>query len=560
MTGLIIAALALPGGAPLLLGMRRRWRSALSALMPWAAAPALALALFGTPGQTVEVPWVLLGMRLGIDATGRTFLLFSATLWAIAGWYARGYCAADARRTRFAGFFLLTLAGNLGVILAQDVASFYLFFALMTFAAYGLIVHDGTAAARHAALVYLVMAILGEALLLVAFLLLVSQTGTLVLAQASTGLAIAPGREIVVGLLLAGFAIKVGVPLLHLWLPLAHPVAPTPASAVLSGVIIKAGLLGWLRFLPLGAAASGWAEVVIVAGLAAAFYGVVIGVTQRESKTVLAYSSVSQMGFMTVGVGAGLLAPQHWPALLTAVTLYALHHALAKGALFLGVGVARAGSRARGWVLAGLLLPALALAGAPLTSGMLAKMALKAALGALPAPWPAWLGALLPVAAVGTALLMARFLWVVRREMRGPHAEHPGLVAPWLAALGTSALLAWGVAPAGADVAFHALWGAAWPVLAGALVAAVAVRSLRALPWSIPPGDVLVPIEAMLRRFTAHCWPLTLPRAAHAAAWLAPPKRPAGLERLELALRSGRISGLALLVLLGAFVALLVLG
>ncbi|MEX2162831.1 MAG: proton-conducting transporter membrane subunit [Sulfuricaulis sp.] len=82
--------------------------------------------------------------------------------------------------------------------------------------------------------------------------------------------------------------------------------------------------------------------------------------TQRDAKVVLAYSSMSQMGLMTAGIGAGLLAPQAWPALLPAVTLYALHHAFAKGSLFFGVGVAGGGGGARPWVLLGQLLPSLA--------------------------------------------------------------------------------------------------------------------------------------------------------------------------------------------------------
>jgi formate hydrogenlyase subunit 3/multisubunit Na+/H+ antiporter MnhD subunit len=120
-----------------------------------------------------------------------------------------------------------------------------------------------------------------------------------------------------------------GVYALHVWLPLAHPVAPTPASAVLSGAMIKAGLLGWLRFLPLGEAATpGWGNVCTIAGLAAAFDGVLVGCTQDNAKTVLAYSSISQMGFMTMAVGVGLTVPAVWTQALTATALYALHHAM----------------------------------------------------------------------------------------------------------------------------------------------------------------------------------------------------------------------------------------
>jgi len=386
MSALLVAAILLPLVLATLM-LARATRTAALAVAPWAPLPALGLSLFGASGVTLDVPWLLVGARFGLDTTARIFLFFTAALWLSAGIYARAYLAADPRRARFSGFFLLTLAGNLGLILAQDVASFYLFFALMTFSAYGLVVHEGSAAARRAGRVYLVMAVLGEALLLMGFLLLVHAAGTLDIARAAATLVTAPARDTIVAMLLAGFGVKAGAVLLHLWLPLAHPVAPTPASAVLSGAIIKAGLLGWLRFLPLGVGAfPDLGAFVIAAGLIAAFYGVVIGVTERDVKVVLAYSSISQMGLMAVGVGAGLLAPQAWAVLLPAVTLYALHHAFAKGLLFFGVGmVARAGG-VRPWMLFGQLLPALGLAGAPLLSGALAKPTMSCA---LPWVWPA---------------------------------------------------------------------------------------------------------------------------------------------------------------------------
>jgi hypothetical protein len=104
-----------------------------------------------------------------------------------------------------------------------------------------------------------------------------------------------------------GFRYQSRCGLLHVWLPLAHTVAPTPASAVLSGSMIKAGLLGWIRFLPPGGGGDpAWGAVFIAAGITAAFYGVAIGLGQKHPKTVLAYSSISQMGLITVAFGIGL--------------------------------------------------------------------------------------------------------------------------------------------------------------------------------------------------------------------------------------------------------------
>ena len=93
---------------------------------------------------------------------------------------------------------------------------------------------------------------------------------------------------------------------LHVWLPLAHPAAPMPASAVLSGAIIKAGVIGLIRFLPLDGSLADWSAGLTSLGLVTAFYAVAVGITQANPKTVLAYSSVSQMGFVAAVLGAGL--------------------------------------------------------------------------------------------------------------------------------------------------------------------------------------------------------------------------------------------------------------
>jgi len=568
-----MAAIVLPLALAALMPVRTA-RTAALALAPWVPLPALGLALFGTPGVTLEVPWLLLGARLGLDATARVFLFFTAALWLSAGIYARAYLAADPRRTRFSGFFLLTFGGNVGLILAQDVASFYLFFALMTFAAYGLVVHEGSAAARRAGRVYLVMAVLAEALLLTGFVLLVHAAGTLDIALASEAIATATGRDTIVALLLAGFGVKAGTVLLHLWLPLAYSVAPTPASAVLSGAAIKAGLLGWLRFLPLGMAAlPDLGVLVIAAGLIAAFYGVAVGVTARDAKVVLAYSSISQMGLMSVGVGAGLLAPQAWPVLLPALTLYALHHAFAKGSLFLGVGVVARAGRAGAGMLFGQLLPALALAGAPLTSGALAKTRLKDALAMLPAPWPDSLGWLLALAAVGTSVLMIRFLFVTATARSPARAVVPllwwawGLLwLLWLLGFGLLARtvpLAWSPDLMARALAPSGLRAGLWPVVAGTFIAALVMLPLlqrvatRVPP--IPPGDILVPIEralhwlgATVRRFAA------LAARPRALAFTAQP--PIAATRIEAWLRTWSVAGAALLLLIGLFAALLAHG
>ena len=223
-------------------------------LAPWSPLPALLIAAWpgGVDGSTL--PWLLEGSRWGLDPTGQVFLLLTSFLWLMAGLYARRYFEGKSTR-RFFTFHLLTLTGNLGIAAAQDLISFYLFFALMTFAGYGLVVHTGTGPALRAGRVYLVMAVMGEALLISGLILAASSAASLALGDVAAAVGASPHRDLVIGLLLAGFGVKAGALPLHMWLPLAHPVAPTPASAVLSGSMIKAGLLGWLRFLPFGVVA-----------------------------------------------------------------------------------------------------------------------------------------------------------------------------------------------------------------------------------------------------------------------------------------------------------------
>lgn len=494
--------LILAPGFPLAWGLAllvRSWQATLNRLNAWSALPALVVAVLVPSGVYGEFSWLLLTVRLGVDDTGRVFLFFTALLWLLAGVFGKGYLARDQRHARFFVFYLLSMSGNFGLILAHDMVSFYLFFALMSFSSYGLVVHNGDAEALRAGRVYIYLVVLGEVMLFSALVILYGITGSMNLSSAGR----TPANEIIFALVFLGFGIKAGALPLHVWLPLAHPAAPTPASAVLSGAMIKAGLLGWLRFLPLGQVTSPeWGGLCMVAGILAAFFGVIAGVCQTDPKTVLAYSSISQMGLMTVGIGAGLSRPAIWPLAHTAVITYALHHSFAKGALFLGVGVAPAtkdGTWQRWWLGFGLGLPALALAGAPFTTGVVAKTALKLAIAPLAEPWPGYLARLLSLAAVGTTLLMIRFLVTVWPDRFARSHGPGGLHLPWTVMLFLVALSAWLLPEAQASVhkavSLHAFATALLPVAGGALLALVALvlYSRKVIRWvpSLPAGDLV---------------------------------------------------------------------
>lgn len=565
-------------GLPLVLAvgtLSRRCRAVALGWAPWMPLLAVAIAVVAPSEAVVSLPWLLLGTQLGMDAATRVFLCFTALLWTCAGFYARTYLAEDPAQQRFVAFFLTAMSGNVGLVLAHDVVSFYLFFALMSFASYGLVIHDGSDEAYRAGRVYIVLVVVGEVLLVSALFLMVPAADTVTFSAVASAAAVAPRRDLIVALTLTGFGIKAGMLPLHVWLPLAHPVAPTPASAVLSGAMIKAGLLGWLRFLPVGEGAfPGWSGFCIASGLLAAFYGVLIGLTQTNAKTVLAYSSISQMGFMTVAVGSALASPAAWPAALSAALLYALHHALAKGALFLGVGVLQqVQKRWQLWVvLAGLLCPALALAGAPLTSGAVAKLALKDAVAFFSLFPPGWMEHLLSLAAVGTTVLMARFLCLLRPEVQ----EHEprvafGLWIPWMAlvlgVLGVPWLFV--TQPYGEIVDKTLSFAAFWPVGVGVVLAGTAWRYGRR--WTllstlqVPSGDVLITITWLMSWWQRQWRSLLAPlMAGQPIVWGARSCRLTGIERAVLQVEGqlGRWAnaGLLFLFLAGVLFATFVFG
>jgi hydrogenase-4 component B len=490
--------------APLVLQPRRHWLVALAPL------PALATALWIPAGTRIELPWLLVGATLGLDAPGRIFLAFTALLWLVAAVHAIRALRDSPHAGRFHLFFLLAMAGNLWLIVALDLASFYTGFALMGIASYGLVIHDGRRESLRAGKVYLILTLLGETTLFMALVLIAHQTGSI----APSAAALTALDDLAIGLLILGLAVKAGLMPLHVWLPLAHPAAPVPASAVLSGTMIKAALLGWLRFLPLGALAlPHWGLLLVLAGLITAILAPLIGLIQTNPKVVLAYSSVAKMGFMTLALGLLLIEPQLAPVGVMALALYAGHHALTKGGLFLGVGLRHTSGR-QTLILAGLSLLVLIMIGVPLTGGAIAKDGLKPVLEAL--DWR-WLGAALGLAAVVTALLMARFLWLMWRTE--PHPE-PGyrsagmawglligaiLVLPPAVALGTGAKLGWTTNLSLIAIAL----ALGLPVLLAALQRP---GTLDGMLDRIPPGDLLEalrplpPLWRWSQRWTKRRW------------------------------------------------------
>jgi formate hydrogenlyase subunit 3/multisubunit Na+/H+ antiporter MnhD subunit len=531
---LLVATLAVPA-AMLLACLSARLRARMPDLLALAPLPALAAALLAWDAPPLVLDQARLRITLALDLPAALLLGVAALLWSAAGLYARTYMTG-AGRGRFAVWWLLTLTGSLGVFIAADMASFYLTFGLASLAAWGLVVHDGTPRALWAGEVYLVLAVLGEICLLIAFALLAAAEPdeSLAIPDVVAYLADSPWRGLTLALLVAGFGLKMGLVPLHVWLPLAHPAAPMPASAVLSGVIVKAGVVGLLRFLPEGAALPDWGAALAAIGLLTAWWGVACGVTQRNPKTVLAYSTVSQMGLVAAVLGMGLSAGG---GALMPAAFYAAHHVLAKGALFLAVGVVAATGRQRLWsVLLPAAVVALGFGGLPLSGGYMAKLAVKDTLG------EGAVGLVANLAGAGSTLLMLHFLHRLRSAVAAGDAMAPaGLAVPWLAMALAAVALPWALFPAtgigslAEAFAPKALWAALWPVLLGA-AAAWLLRRWDRLP-ELPEGDVVILVG----------------RAARAGPALGAP-----LDRIDDVLQRWPVAGVAMLALTLALGAALV--
>lgn len=467
--------------------------------------PSVALLLvFYPPTDYLEWPGLLLGSQFGVDAVNRTFLALTAVAWLAASVLAVSFAKTVDRSARFLVCFVLAMAGNFTLVLSQDAVSFFCGFAVMSLAAYGLVNHNGDAASTFAGRVYIVLAIAGELLLFAALIAIAHGAGDsrfpLVFEMRPPDWAIA--------CIVLGFGIKAGLLPLHMSIPLSYAAAPLAGGVALAGAMLNAGLLGWLRWLPIGSfELSSWGVLFILVGLFSAFYGVVLGVLQRAPRALLGYSSVSQVGLLMAFIGAGLLAPGQWPVFLPLLAYFVLHHSLAKTALFcasLG-NIPRLGPR---WIWCCIFsLPALSLIGIPFSSGFFAKAGLKEVVSSLEGGIPA-LAIWLSIASVGTALLMTRWLYLVLRTQPD---ETPIAAAPWVALVVTLLVVAApGFAPQQLReslITIEVLGTAIWPLLLASVVAGCVwywqPRNLASLVGRVPNGDIAWVIARALNSLLA---------------------------------------------------------
>ena len=352
---LVLALAALTASGLLALVTTRRPR--LAALCG-VAGPLVAWVLAITPmlsvlagGQSLSAEWSwtwpLVALSLGLDPLSALFLAVILTLGMATAVYGVGYLR-EARTPTARGlawfFFNLLLATMAVVVLARDAVVFLIAWETMALASFFLIAfeHDRREV-RRAAWIYFIATHLGSLFLLPLFFLLGQPRASF--AFASFGVQLAPGAASVCFLLaLVGFGTKAGLMPFHVWLPEAHPVAPSHVSALLSAVMIKMGIYGLLRVLTfLGAPPLWWGWLLLALGGTSALLGVLFALAQHDLKRLLAYHSIENIGIIVLGLGAGVTgiavgAPRVAALGFSGALLHVVNHALFKGLLFLGAG------------------------------------------------------------------------------------------------------------------------------------------------------------------------------------------------------------------------------
>jgi hydrogenase-4 component B len=315
----------------------------------------------------------------------------AVALYSVA-YFAHGY---GPRRSAFVGVACNLLLGSLELVFVADGAIAFLFaWELMTLTTAALVATEHERAqSRRAAFLYLAMSHVGTGCLVAGFLLLGSGTPSLAFVDLHGPHATAlPFRDVLFLLFLAGFGVKAGVIPLHVWLPEAHPAAPSPISALMSGVLIKTGIYGVFRVcvFGLGPPAMAWGSLVFALGAVSMVLGVLYALMQHDLKRLLAYHSIENIGIILVAAGVGMLAlASGHPGLanlaFAASLLHVLNHALFKALLFLGAGgvVAATGTRqieemgglARRmpWTAGFFLLGAAAISGLPFLNGFVSE-------------------------------------------------------------------------------------------------------------------------------------------------------------------------------------------
>lgn len=339
--------------------------------------------------ETVYLPGFCgMGIGFALDGFRAVYVVIAVFMWTVSILFSQEYMDNYPDRGRYDFFLVVTMGATVGVFLAGDLFTLFVCFEVMSLASYSWVAQDEKRESLKAGSTYLAVAVIGGLVMLMGLMLLYYWAGTLDMGGLPEQVMhMSTGQKWAVGLcLLFGFGAKAGAVPLHIWLPKAHPVAPAPASALLSGILTKTGILGILYIsMSVFKGTDAWGSLILVIGLATMITGAVLALLSVNLKRTLACSSVSQIGFLLVGIGMGVLLGEENGIAMKGTFLHMVNHSLIKLVLFCAAGVVFMNvhkldlNEIRGFgrekkLLAGVFLTgAMSLSGIPLGSGYVSK-------------------------------------------------------------------------------------------------------------------------------------------------------------------------------------------
>ena len=328
-------------------------------------------------------------MSFSVEGIHGLYAFMACLMWFVSLAFSREYMHHYSHKAQYYGFMMLTFCGTVGVFLSADLLTTFVFFEVMSVASYVLVIHEETPGAMRAGDTYLAVAVIGGMVLLMGLFLLYDLTGTLKIAELPAACAphVGSARLYAAAIcMLFGFGAKAGMFPLHIWLPKAHPVAPAPASALLSGILTKAGVYGSIVvccYMLSGDVR--WASAIALLGGITMFLGAFLALLSGNLKKTLACSSVSQIGFITTGISMACIMAGESEMASRGTVLHMVNHSLIKLLLFSCAGVVymnlhkltlkdvRGWGRGRTGLAALFAVGWLTISGVPGTSGYISK-------------------------------------------------------------------------------------------------------------------------------------------------------------------------------------------
>lgn len=300
---------------------------------------------------TFEIPNNLEFIKINfyLDNLAAFFILLISFLSLVVSIYSYGYVRHYEKRKNtglLGGLFNLFVASMLLVVTSGHMFFFLVSWEIMSLVSYFLVVYENEKPeVQKAGLIYLVMTHVGTAFITAGFVLLYKYTGQASISLLNTSVIPVSVKNIIFILFLTGFGTKAGIIPLHIWLPYAHPAAPSNVSALMSGVMIKTAIYGMIRFIfcSMSAEYSWWGTIILIVGAVSTVLGVAYALMEHNIKRLLAYHSIENIGIILMGLGLAIMASASGNSLIAALSLTAalfhtFNHSLFKGLLFLGAG------------------------------------------------------------------------------------------------------------------------------------------------------------------------------------------------------------------------------